>query len=417
MLTGLRQRGWREQVAVFLGSQNISLFGTSLVQYAILWYITLETQSGVLITLSIICGFLPTFLLSPFAGVWADRYNRKRLIIISDFLVAVSTLVLALLMRMTSATLWPLFVLSAVRSFGQGIQMPAVNALLPQIVPVEKLTRVNAINGTVQSVIMIVSPLASAALMSFTTLSNIFLIDVVTAIPAILLLQFFLNVPLHKKAAGEQTSGYLEDMRSGLHYVRHHRFLVYFFIFYAFLFFLISPSAFLSPLQVTRSFSGTVWHLTAIELAFFIGMTLGGILMASWGGFRNRVHTMALSGFILGLCTSGLGLVPIFWIYLGIMGLIGFAIPIFNTPSLVILQEKVDENYLGRLFGLFTMLSSSMMPLGLLIFGPMADLMPIEWMLIATGVLLSLLSLWLVKTRALVEAGEPIDEPSAVTPE
>jgi DHA3 family macrolide efflux protein-like MFS transporter len=168
---------------------------------------------------------------------------------------------------------------------------------------------------------------------------------------------------------------------------------------------------------VTRSFSGTVWHLTAIELAFFIGMTLGGILMASWGGFRNRIHTMALSGFILGLGTSGLGLVGIFWIYLAIMWVIGFALPIFNTPSLVILQEKVEENFLGRLFGLFTMLSSSMMPLGLLVFGPMADLMPIEWMLIATGVLLSLLSLWLVKTRVLVEAGEPMDEIPTVPPE
>ncbi len=64
---------WKKNIILFLGSQTISLFGSSLVQYAILWYITLNTQSGVMMTLSIVCGFVPTFFLSPIAGVWADQ--------------------------------------------------------------------------------------------------------------------------------------------------------------------------------------------------------------------------------------------------------------------------------------------------------------------------------------------------------
>src|SRR5690554_4174095 len=87
---------WKKNIILFLTSQTISLFGTSLVQYAIMWHITLTTQSGVMMTIAIICGFLPTFFLSPFAGVWADRFNRKLLIILSDSMIALTTLVLAI---------------------------------------------------------------------------------------------------------------------------------------------------------------------------------------------------------------------------------------------------------------------------------------------------------------------------------
>lgn len=73
-------KNWKRDVILFLVGQTISLFGSSLVQYAIMWHITLETQSGTMMTIFIICGFLPTFFLSPFAGVWADRYNRKKLL-------------------------------------------------------------------------------------------------------------------------------------------------------------------------------------------------------------------------------------------------------------------------------------------------------------------------------------------------
>jgi DHA3 family macrolide efflux protein-like MFS transporter len=84
---------WRKKIVLFLASQAISFFGSALVQYAITWYITLETQSGVMMTISIICGFVPMFLISPFAGVWADRFDRKKLVILSDSLIALSSLI------------------------------------------------------------------------------------------------------------------------------------------------------------------------------------------------------------------------------------------------------------------------------------------------------------------------------------
>src|SRR3954449_6833269 len=117
---------WKKNIILFLSSQTVSLFGSSLVQYAIMWHITLTTQSGVMMTLFIICGFIPTFILSPIAGVWADRYNRKILIILADGLIAVATLILAILFLMGFDAIWLLFVIAAIRAFGTGVQMPAV---------------------------------------------------------------------------------------------------------------------------------------------------------------------------------------------------------------------------------------------------------------------------------------------------
>src|SRR6185437_10931647 len=169
---------WKRNIILFLSSQTISLFGSSLVQYAIMWHITLTTQSGMMMTLFIICGFIPTFLLSPVAGVWADRYNRKILIIVSDGLIAMSTLVLAIVFLMGYDAIWLLFVMAAIRAVGAGIQTPAVGAILPQIVPEDQLTKVNGTNGSLQAIIMFVAPMVSAALLTMTSLEVIFFIDV-----------------------------------------------------------------------------------------------------------------------------------------------------------------------------------------------------------------------------------------------
>lgn len=400
------KNNWKKNIVLFILSQTISLFGSSLVQYAILWYITLSTKSGLMLTISIICGFLPTFFLSPFAGVWADRYNRKMLIMLSDTFIAVTTLILAILFLMGYESMGLLFVMSALRAVGTGIQTPAIGAFLPQIVPEDQLTKVNGINGSIQSMVMLISPMLSGALLSFASIKVIFFIDVVTASIAVLVMLFFLKVPTHAKAKGPQEVSYLKDLRDGITYIKEHTYVKKFFIFCAFFFFLVAPVAFLTPLQVVRSFGDDVWRLTTIEITFSLGMMLGGLVMAYWGGFKNKVHTMTLSSLIIGICTLALGIVQIFWLYLFIMAVIGVSLPLFNTPSTVLLQEKVDPNFLGRVFGVLGMISSSMMPLGMLVFGPMSDVIKIEWMLIGTGVLLFIQSFFLINSKDLVEAGK-----------
>ncbi|KAF0822403.1 MFS transporter [Cytobacillus firmus] len=401
------QENWLKNIILFLSSQTISLFGSSLVQYAIMWHITLTTESGLMMTLYIICGFIPTFFLSPVAGVWADRYNRKMLIILADGLIAFSTLILAILFLMGYESIWLLFVMAGIRALGTGIQTPAVGAILPQIVPKEKLTKVNGVNGSIQAVIMFVSPMVSAALIAMASLEVIFFIDVITAAIAIVTLMTFVKIAVHKKAAAEQTASYFSDFKQGLQYVNSNPFLKKFFLFFAVFIVLMAPAAFLTPLQVTRTFGGDVWELTAIEIAFSVGMMAGGGIIASWGGYPNKITTMTLASLIMGICTLALGVVPIFWIYLLFMALFGIAMPIFNTPVTVLLQEKIEENYLGRVFGVMGMISTSMMPIGMLIFGPIADIIAIEWLLVGTGAFIILLAVILGRDQVLLEAGKP----------
>lgn len=409
-MTGSALEHWKKNIVLFLGSQTISLLGSALVQYAIMWHITLTTQSGVMMTFFILCGFVPTFLLSPFAGIWADRYNRKLLIVAADAMIALTTLLLAVLFMLGYHALWLLFLLSAVRAVGTGIQTPAVGAVLPQIVPEDKLMKVNGVNGSLQALIMLAGPMASAALLSVVSLEIIFLIDVFTAAIAIAILFVFLRIPVHAKAAEKPSAGYWTDLRQGVAYIQNHPFLGRFFLFCAVFTVLSAPVAFLTPLQVTRSFGPDIWRLTAIEVTFSIGMMLGGAIIAAWGGFQNKIYTITLACVVIGACTLALGVVPVFWLYLIVMGLIGVCMPFFNTPSTVLLQEKVEGDYLGRVFGVMSAIGSSMMPLGMLVFGPVADVVRIEWLLIGTGIWMFIQGFFLVGSRALVEAGKPVSQ-------
>lgn len=398
-----------KNIILFLTSQTISLFGSSLVQYAIMWYITLTTQSGVMMTISIICGFVPTFFLAPFAGVWADRYNRKMLIILSDSMIAISTLILAIVFLMGYESLWLLFLMSSIRALGTAVQTPTVGAFIPQIVTEEKLTKVNGINASIQAGIMLLSPMLSGWLLSITSIETIFFIDVITAVIGVLTLLLFLKVQVHTKALKKQDLSYLSDMLIGFRYIKNHIFIRKFFSYFGLFNFLVVPAAFLTPLQVTRSFGNDIWRLTAIEVVFSIGMMIGGGIMVYWGGFNNRIKTMALSSLIMGICTFGLGVVPSFWIFLFFMGLFGIAMPIFNTPSTVLLQEKVNPDLLGRVFGVLAMITSSMMPLGMLLFGPISDFIKIENLLVVTGILIFIQGIFLLNNKVLKEEGKVIN--------
>jgi len=407
------QSSWKKDLAIFMGGQTLSLFGSMLVQYAITWYITMTTQSGAMMTISIVCGIMPTFFISPFGGVWADRYDRKKLIALADTAIALTTLVLAITFLTGHGSIWILFVASSVRAVGAGIQTPAVGAFLPQIVPTEHLMKANATFGSVQSVIMLSAPMAAGALMSFASIEALFFVDVISAAIAITLLLGFLRVPPHERAREKLTTTYWKDMHDGFSYVAGHPYLKRFFLFCAIFYILAAPVAVLTPLQVTRSFGNDVWRLTAVEILFSTGMTLGGIVMASWGGLKNRVHTIILGTFIIGAATVGLGMVPWFWIYLAMMLICGVSLPMFNTPATVLLQESVKPDYLGRVFGVLSMISSLAWPLGMIIFGPVADVVPIETLLIGTGIGIMILGFSLLASKTLVKAGHASNQAKA----
>ena len=186
------QYNWKKNTGAFLASQAISILGSSLVQYAMLWHITLTTKSGIFATLSIICGFLPTLFLSPFAGVWADRYDRKKLIMLADGGIALVTLALAIVFSVGYTATWTLLAAMALRAFGTAVQNPCVNAMLPSIVPKEELTPVNGIYNSLNSITPTASPVLRGSMIVFAPLQLLSYKDRITAAFAVLVLLMFL---------------------------------------------------------------------------------------------------------------------------------------------------------------------------------------------------------------------------------
>ena len=397
-------KNWQKTISLYIVSQLITQFGTALVSYAITWYITLNTQSGLMMTLAIIFSFLPTFLLSPFAGVWSDRYSRKKLILYGDLGVALTTLILAIVFMTGYKEIWLLFLLSAIRALGSAIQMPASSALIPQIVPEEKLTKVNGYMQSALSLMNIVSPIAAAALLGLASFEAILFIDVGTAIIGMAFLAA-LKIPLHHNAKAAKIRSYFQDIKDGLAYLRCKGYLLRLFLFFAFFYFVVSPAAFLTPLQVVRSFGTELYRLTAVEIAFFLGMVAGGVLIANWGGFKNKIHTLIFSILISGVLCILQGTIRNFTIFLIVIFLIGISVAIFNTPTTVFLQERVSEDYYGRVFGILNSLMSSMFPLGILLFGPLGDLIPIETILVINGFILILEGFSMFRDRELIRVG------------
>jgi DHA3 family macrolide efflux protein-like MFS transporter len=135
-------------------------------------------------------------------------------------------------------------------------------------------------------------------------------------------------------------------------------------------------------------------------------MIAGGILIGIWGGFKNRIYTMSFSCSLCGIFTVGLGLVPYFWLYLFIMTILGIALPFWNTTYIVMMQTTVEPLFLGRVRSIFNMVYSIMTPLGMLLFGPIADKVPIDTLLIVTGIGITLLAISLVTSTTLREVGK-----------
>ncbi len=383
-------KGWKRRTAMYLTGQTVSLFGSSLVQFAIIWHITLTTQSGVMMTLASVCGFAPQVIISLFSGVWADRLNRKALIMGADAMVAAATLVLALFFLSGHYELWMVFLVLGVRGIGSGIQMPAVNAFLPQIVPKSKIIRIGGINGSLQSVMFLLSPAVGGAILSVASIEFTFFIDVTTALLAVVIM-FTIKIPPHEKALQKLKGGYLDDLKAGIKYVFSSGFFRSFLLFYALFMFSLAPVAQLAPLMVSRVFGAEYWRLSLTEVMWSAGSVVGGIAISVWGGFKNRTRTIALASIIFGVTTALLGIVPGFVTYMVIMVISGTTMPMLSTPSMAIIQEQVDVNMQGRVFSLMQIIMTAMVPLGMVLFGPLADIVPIQYIFILTGVCITLM--------------------------
>ena len=383
--------GWKKKVAVFLVGQTITTFGSLLVQYALLWHLTLTTKSGVVLALAAVFGFLPQAIVSIFAGVWADRVNRKVMIIVSDSTIALATLVLAFFMLSGVDDLWLVFLVMAVRSVGAGIQMPAISALIPQIVPNDKLMRVNGINSSVQSSLLIIGPVAAAGIYSTVSLAAILFVDVVTAVIGLSLLAT-IAVPTLSRAASNDKPSYFTDLKEGLNYIFSHDLVRWVMVIYSIVFLLVVAPSNLSPLMLVRTFGSDVWLLTILELSFGIGMVAGGALMAIFASKVDRLGTMVGTSILFGVLAVVMGFTTNLILFYSLFFLIGLAVPAFSTSSMTLLQETVEPERQGRVFGFVGIVMAVAMPVGMAVLGPLADIVSVEILLIATGAITVLIA-------------------------
>ena len=391
---------WKRKTTLFLASQCITLFGSMIVQMAIVWYVTLETSSGVWVAAFTICSYLPQFLISFFAGAWADRYNRKNLILLSDGLITIATLIMFLLMPLISVDsilLSALLVMAVVRSVGAGVQMPAVNAGIPQLVPEEHLMRYNGINATMQSIVQFAAPAVAGTVLSIGTFRSTLFIDIVTALIGIGLLSCVL---LPKQEASNENVSVFAEIKAGISYAFSDKMIGKILIVYGLFILLSVPAGFMAALLVSRVYGDVYWYLTAVELVGFAGMALGGVLMGIWGGFKSRVKTFAVGLFILSIMTIGMGVSPYFILYLVMMFVYSIALTIIQTATTTIIQEKAESSVQGRVFGLMGAMYSGFLPVGMAIFGPLADAMPLQWIMVGSGIALVLVAVYLqVKSK------------------
>lgn len=375
-----------KKVILFLTSQNLSLFGSSVVSFSIIWYITLETSSGKWVMAFTICSLLPQVLISLWAGVWADRYNRKYLIMLADIFIALATFGLAIAFWAGYERLELLLVVSLIRSLGAGIQTPAVSALYPQIVPIDKLTKIQGINQTLNSVLMLLSPAVGGLVLGTVGISWAFMLDVITATLAVIVLSF---ISIEKVARSAENTSVLTELRQGIEYTLNHKLLRLVLICFGVSFFLITPAAVLTPLFVERTFGSEVWRLTANEMVWTIGSFVGGVFVSLKGDFKDKILTAAICLVAFGVTFALLGIAGNFMVYLIIMGIAGFFMPIIATVQTVLIQENVEATMMGRVFSLVQIVAGSAMPVAILLFGPLADVISIGTILLVTGVLLA----------------------------
>lgn len=409
---------------ILWSGQAVSLFGSQIVQFALIWWLTQETGSATILALASVAGLVPQVILGPFAGVLVDRWSRRWTMFVADSVVAAASLLLAFLFWADLVQVWHIFALLFVRALGGAFHWPAMQASMSLMVPEDKLTRVQGWNQMLQGGLNIVSAPLGAVLLGIFTMPLIMGIDVVTAVFAILPL-LFIPVPQPPEtpdthSAPQQKASFREDLRLGLRYVWSWPGLMMIMGMAALINFLLTPTASLQPLLVTEHFGGGAVQLGFLESSFGIGILIGGIVLSAWGGFKRRVHTtlLALIGLGAGILLLGLTPATAFWFALVAGFIVGSMMSLTNGPVMAIVQTAVEPAMQGRVFTLLGSMAMAMSPLGLIVAGPLADLLGIRMWYILGGTVTILVGISGFFNRPLlaVEDGRQPDSSSENTP-
>jgi len=375
---------WAAHFFTLWTGQALSLLGSQLVQFAIIWHLTKTTNSATTLAIASMMGLLPQVLLSPFIGTWVDRGNRRLILMFADGTVAFATLILAILFALGSVQVWQIYAVLLVRAVAGGFHQSAFGASVVLLVPKDQLARVQGFNQALYGGMSIISAPLGAFLLAILPMQGILGIDISTAIIAISIV-FFTRIPQPERGESHAFT-FWQDFAAGYRYIITWRGLVIILILAMVINFFFSAIEPLTPLLITNHFKGGAAQLGLWLSLFAVGTFAGGIILGVWGGFKRKIITALLGLILMGLLTIGIGIIPsnLFLAGLILNTGIGLCLPIINGSIGATLQSSITPDMQGRVFAFIQSAAMLVSPIALIIAGPFADRFGIQpWFLIA----------------------------------
>ena len=376
----------------FWSGQLVSLMGSLIVQFAITWWITVITGSVFYLSIGIFLYFLPMVFLTPIAGVLIDRWNRKALIAVVDSFQSLVTVWIIVLFYLGIADPLGVILINSLRGVCQAFHMPAVSAIVPTMVPKEKLSRINGVGYLFTSLIQLIGPFIGAVLMAFYSLQLILWVDVITfgiAMIPLLLVKIPSVRNLTEKSEKTKTKSFKRDFKEGIITIKLIPGLTILLILDVFIMFLISPIQVLLPFYISDTHLGNVFDLAFIMISLNGGMIIGGVITTLKKNWKHKIPIYFMSMMVVMGMISVLGFAPtgfflIIWVGMAIVGAI---LPIINTIYMTIVQTTVPPDKMGRVSSVLQSFSVAAFPIGTIIAGPIAEVIGIRSVFFFSGIL------------------------------
>lgn len=370
----MNKQTWKRDFYTIWSGQAISLITSSVLQMAIIWYLTDTTGSAMVLSIAAMVGFLPQAILGTIIGALVDRWNRKWVMIGADLIIMAGGVVLAILAISAHVPVWVVMVILFVRSIGTAFHSPALSAVTPLMVPENQLTKCSGYTQSLQSVSLIISPAMAGFLYARWNLNTVIALDVLGTLVACITV-LMVVIPKQKTKPDTVHTSIIAESKAGYRIVKENQGLFTLLWIGAMYCFIYMPISALFPLMSMRYFRGTTTHASLVEIFFAVGMLVGGLVLGAWGGFRKRYISIVLSLALMGAALTLVGSLPTtgFVIFVICCIFMGFSAPFYSGVQMALFQEKIPAEYLGRVFGLLGSVLSLSMPFGLIISGIFAD--------------------------------------------
>ncbi|NLV19830.1 MAG: MFS transporter [Bacteroidetes bacterium] len=385
-------QNWKRVFGIIWTGQLFSTLSSSVVGYAVVFWLSIETRSAQVLALSTIAVLLPQMLIGPFTGVFVDRWNRRRTMIIADSFIAVCTLIMAMLFIKGNVKISFVYLLLVMRSVGSAFHVPAMQASIPLLAPESELMRISGINQIIQSVSVIAGPALAALLISILNMTWVLMFDVIGALIGIIsLLLVYIPDPPRKDIA--VTPSVIRELKEGFYEIYKHSGLLWLFVIILAAHFFIMPVSALFPLMTINHFNGGTYQMSIVEVAWGLGMLAGGALLGIKKIKVSEIMMINATFLILGLTFFFSGILPEsgFWFFTALTLIGGITMALFSSAFTVVIQTHVDKAILGRVFSLYGSLTLLPSMLGLLQTGYVADVIGIPNAFIIAGIAIAAL--------------------------